>query len=142
MQQPSEKQKKTREMNTSWKTVRLLFPFFKQYRLQLVIGFLSLLAVNGLQLAIPRIIKHAVDNLQNAEISRDGLLYFGIVIFTLAVCIAVFRFGWRIMILGFSRHLEKDFSNWLFSHLLTLDRIFFQRKTSATGRWNGAGGIC
>ena len=117
-------------MNTSWQAVRLLFPFFKQYRLQLVIGFLSLLAVNGLQLAIPRIIKHAVDNLQNAEISRDGLLYFGIVIFTLALCIAVFRFGWRIMILGFSRHLEKDFRNWLFSHLLTLDRIFFQRKTT------------
>jgi ATP-binding cassette subfamily B protein len=130
MQQPSEKQKKNREMDTSWQAVRLLYPFFKQYRLQLIIGFLSLLAVNGLQLAIPRIIKHAVDNLQNAEISRDGLLYFGIVIFTLAVCIAVFRFGWRIMILGFSRHLEKDFRNWLFSHLLTLDRIFFQRKTT------------
>jgi len=130
MQQPLEKQKKTREKNTSWKTIHLVFPFFKQYRLQLVIGFLSLLAVNGLQLTIPRIIKHAVDNLQNGEISQVGLLYFGIIIFSLAVCIAVFRFGWRIMILGFSRHLEKDFRNWLFSHLLTLDRVFFQRKTT------------
>jgi ATP-binding cassette subfamily B multidrug efflux pump len=130
MQQETEKQKKDRERDNSWQAIRLVFPFFKQYRLRLAIGFLSLLAVNGLQLAIPRIIKHAVDSLQNAEISQDRLLHFGLTIFVLAVCIAVFRFGWRIMILGFSRHLEKDFRNWLFSHLLTLDRIFFQRKTT------------
>jgi len=130
MQQTPEKQKKDRAINNSWQSIRLVFPFFKQYRLQLVIGFLSLLGVNGLQLVIPRIIKHAVDSLQNAEISQAGLLHFGIMIFGLAVCIAVFRFGWRIMILGFSRHLEKDLRNWLFSHLLTLDRTFFQRKTT------------
>ena len=48
----------------------------------------------------------------------------------LALFIAIFRFGWRFMILGFSRHLEKDLRNWLFSHLLTLDRVFFQRRTT------------
>jgi ATP-binding cassette subfamily B protein len=48
----------------------------------------------------------------------------------IAVCIAIFRFGWRYLILGFSRHLEKDLRNWLFSHLLTLDRFFFQRSTT------------
>ena len=117
-------------MDNSWQAVRLVFPFFRQYKLRLAIGFLSLLAVNGLQLVIPRIIKHAVDSLQSAEVSQASLLRYGIMIFGLAVCIAVFRFGWRFMILGFSRHLEKDFRNWLFSHLLTLDRIFFQRKTT------------
>jgi ATP-binding cassette subfamily B protein len=130
MRQISERQKTGRETNDSWQAIRLVLPFFKQYRLQLVIGFLSLLGVNALQLVIPRIIKHAVDSLQNAEISQEKLLYLGLAIFALAVCIAVFRFSWRIMILGFSRHLEKDFRNWLFSHLLTLDRIFFQRKTT------------
>jgi ATP-binding cassette, subfamily B, multidrug efflux pump len=130
MQQTPEKQKKDRAMDNSWQSIHLVFPFFRQYRLRLAIGFLSLLAVNGLQLTIPRIIKHAVDSLQNGVIGQAKLLHFGIIIFSLAVCIAVFRFGWRIMILGFSRHLEKDFRNWLFSHLLTLDRIFFQRKTT------------
>lgn len=114
----------------SWQALGLVVPFFRQYRLQLLLGFLSLLAVNGLQLVIPRIIKHAVDSLQNADISGSTLLRLGIMIFGIAVIIAVFRFGWRIMILGFSRHLEKDFRNWLFSHLLTLDRIFFQRRTT------------
>jgi ATP-binding cassette subfamily B multidrug efflux pump len=130
MQQAPEKSKPGKEMNTSWQAVRLVFPFFRQYRLQLVIGFLSLLAVNVLQLIIPRIIKHAVDSLQTLEVSQASLMQYGVMIFGLAVFIAVFRFGWRYMILGFSRHLEKDFRNWLFSHLLTLDRVFFQRKTT------------
>jgi ATP-binding cassette subfamily B protein len=130
MQQETEKPEPDRGMDNSWQAIRLVFPFFRQYKLRLAIGFLSLLAVNGLQLVIPRIIKHAVDSLQSAEVSQASLLRYGIMIFGLAVCIAVFRFGWRFMILGFSRHLEKDFRNWLFSHLLTLDRIFFQRKTT------------
>jgi ATP-binding cassette subfamily B protein len=130
MQQETEKSEPGQGMGNSWQAIRLVFPFFRQYKLRLAIGFLSLLAVNGLQLVIPRIIKHAVDSLQSAEVSQASLLRYGIMIFGLAVCIAVFRFGWRFMILGFSRHLEKDFRNWLFSHLLTLDRIFFQRKTT------------
>jgi len=130
VQQAPEKPKPGKGMDNSWQAVRLVFPFFRQYRLQLIIGFLSLLAVNGLQLVIPRIIKHAVDSLQNAEASQASLLQYGTIIFCLALCIAVFRFGWRYLILGFSRHLEKDFRNWLFSHLLTLDRVFFQRRTT------------
>ncbi len=130
MQQETEKPEPGQKMDNSWQAIRLVFPFFRQYKLRLALGFLSLLAVNGLQLVIPRIIKHAVDSLQSAEVSQASLLRYGIMIFGLAVCIAVFRFGWRFMILGFSRHLEKDFRNWLFSHLLTLDRIFFQRKTT------------
>jgi ATP-binding cassette subfamily B protein len=62
------------DLGNSWQSVRLMLPFFRQYRLQLVIGFLSLLAVNGLQLLIPRIIKHAVDSLEHAGIGHAGLL--------------------------------------------------------------------
>ena len=117
-------------LDYSWKVLGLVFPFFRQYRLQLLIGFLSLLAVNGLQLIIPRIIKHAVDGLQKEGVSPENLQHYGIMIAGLAVGIAVFRFSWRLLILGFSRHLEKDLRNWLFSHLLTLDRVFFQRSTT------------
>jgi ATP-binding cassette subfamily B protein len=124
------KPKATQGLDNSWQAVSLILPFFRQYRLQLFIGFVSLLAVNGLQLIIPRVIKHAVDGLQNEGVSSADLMQYGIMIIGLAVCIAVFRFGWRYMILGFSRHLEKDLRNWLFSHLLTLDRIFFQRRTT------------
>ncbi len=128
--QASDKPKASRGLNNSWQAVRLVLPFFRQYRLRLAFGFLSLLAVNGLQLIIPRVIKHAVDGLQDEVINSTSLLQSGLIIVGLAVGIAIYRFGWRYMILGFSRHLEKDFRNWLFSHLLTLDRIFFQRTTT------------
>ena len=116
--------------DNSWQALSLVRPFFKQYRWQLFIGFLSLLAVNGLQLVIPRIIKHAIDGLQQAGASSEVLMQYCFMIVGLALFIAIFRFGWRFMILGFSRHLEKDLRNWLFSHLLTLDRVFFQRRTT------------
>jgi ATP-binding cassette subfamily B multidrug efflux pump len=125
-----EKPKPRRNLDSSWQAVGLVLPFFQHYRLQLFIGFISLLAVNALQLVIPRVIKHAVDGLQNEGVTAANLLHYGILIVVLAVCIAIFRFGWRYMILGFSRHLEKDLRNWLFSHILTLDRIFFQRSTT------------
>ena len=118
------------QKNNSWQSVRLVFPFFRQYGKQLVVGFLSLLAVNALQLLIPRIIKHAVDALQFGTASQASLMKYGGLIILLAFCIAFFRFGWRILILGFSRHLEKDLRNWMFSHLLTLDRFFFQKRTT------------
>lgn len=113
-----------------WQAVRLLQPFFRQYRLRLIAGFLSLMVVNGLQLVIPRIIKHAVDGLQGKGITAAELFRYGVIIVLLALAIALFRFAWRIMILGFSRLLEKDLRNWLFTHLLTLDRIYFQRSTT------------
>jgi len=119
-----------RRQGNSWHAVRLVLPFFRQYRVQLLLGFLSLLAVNGLQLVIPRIIKHAVDGLQSEGASSANLAKYGMIIVGLALCIALFRFGWRYMILGFSRHLEKDLRTWLFAHILTLDRIFFQRTTT------------
>jgi len=126
----SSKPKPVSGSDNSWSAVRLVLPFFRQYRLQLLLGFVSLLAVNGLQLVIPRIIKHAIDGLRNEGVSSDVLLQYGMMIVGLALCIALFRFGWRYLILGFSRHLEKDLRNWLFSHLLTLDRVFFQRRTT------------
>ncbi len=126
----SDKPKPRPGPDNPWQAVRLVLPFFRQYRLQLLIGLLSLLAVNGLQLVIPRIIKHAIDGLRNEGASSEVLMHYGIMIVGLALGIGVFRFGWRYMILGFSRHLEKDLRNWLFSHLLTLDRVFFQRKTT------------
>jgi ATP-binding cassette subfamily B multidrug efflux pump len=126
----SDKPKSRPGPDKPWQAVRLVLPFFRQYRLQLLVGLLSLLAVNGLQLVIPRIIKHAIDGLRNEGASSEALRHYGIMIIGLALGIGVFRFGWRYMILGFSRHLEKDLRNWLFSHLLTLDRVFFQRRTT------------
>lgn len=117
-----------RRQKNSWKAARLVYPFFRQYRRRLIVGFLALLSVNFLQLLIPRVIKHAVDALQVQSAARGDLWRYGALVVLLALGIACMRFVWRYFILGFSRQLEVDLRTWMFSHLLTLDRVFFQRR--------------
>jgi ATP-binding cassette subfamily B multidrug efflux pump len=109
---------------------RLSAPFFRKYLFRIIFGFLALFGVNLLQLWIPRITKRAVDGLQNGTVTQGDLLRYGAAIVALALGIALFRFGWRYLILGFSRLLEKDMRNKLLTHLLTLDRLFFHRRTT------------
>jgi len=110
--------------------LRLIAPFFRKYLYRIIFGFLSLFGVNFLQLWIPRITKRAVDGLQDGSVTQNMLLRYGTIIVLLALGIALFRFGWRYLIIGFSRLLEKDLRNKLLSHLLTLDRLFFVRRTT------------
>jgi ATP-binding cassette, subfamily B, multidrug efflux pump len=98
--------------------------------LRISAGFLALVAVDFLQLVIPRVIKGAVDALQLGSATPRSLLISGGTIILLALAIALLRFFWRNWILGFSRGLESDLRGRLFAHILTLDRAFFQRRTT------------
>jgi len=118
------------EGGNSWGSVRLLTSYFKRYAVRLSIGFFTLISVDFLQLWIPRIIKKAVDGLQQGTATPSGMLTYGGYIVLFAVLIAAMRYFWRTLLLGFSRLLETDLRNRLFSHILTLDRTFFQRKTA------------
>ena len=116
--------------NSSWGAVGLISPYFRRYIGKVSAGFLALVAVDFLQLVIPRVIKNAVDALQFGTATSNGLLAAGAIIIVLALFIAVLRFLWRNMLLGFSRSVETDLRSRLFAHLLTLDRAFFQRRTA------------
>ncbi|TFG92737.1 MAG: ABC transporter ATP-binding protein, partial [Candidatus Atribacteria bacterium] len=48
-------------------------------------------------------------------------------IFALAIAIGIFRFFWRMIIIGMSHFIEMDFKNRLFKHLLLLSNSFFTR---------------
>ncbi len=87
------------------------------------------MVVDTLQLIIPRIIKHAVDSLQTGTATTETLLFYGGWIVLIAVFIALLRYFWRVFLLGFSRIMETDLRNRMVSHLLTLDRAFYQRRT-------------
>jgi ATP-binding cassette, subfamily B, multidrug efflux pump len=105
-------------------------PYFRRHFPRLFGGFLALLLVDLLQLFIPRVVKWAVDALQKGEATRWMLLKYGLYILAIALVIAAFRFVWRQLILGFSRILEIELRNRMFSHLLSLDKAFFQRTTT------------
>ena len=109
---------------------RLIWPIFRKYWQRISIGILALLTVDLCQLYIPRIIKSAIDGLRSKEIMVGQLRNDALLILALAFGVAAFRFLWRYLILGFSRLLEQNLRDTLFKHLLSLDRAFFQRRTT------------
>jgi len=95
-----------------------------------MLGLFALVLVDVLQLCIPWIIKWAVDDLEQGVATTKSLFNYGIYIMLLALGMGVLRFVWRFLILGFSRLIEMNLRNRLFSHLLTLDKPFFDRTTT------------
>lgn len=116
--------------NSYRQSVSLLIPSFKRYRLRIAAGFTALLGVDAFQLWTPRFIKKAVDALENGTATESLLLYYAGCILLLALVIAVCRFLWRYLIIGFSRLLERDLRDRLMSHLLTLDKAFYRNHTT------------
>jgi ATP-binding cassette subfamily B protein len=86
--------------------------------------------VDFLQLLIPRFIKRAVDALEQEMATSALLLQYAGLIVTVAIGVAVCRFLWRYLVIGFSRLLERDLRDTMMSHLLKLDARFFQRHTT------------
>ncbi len=110
--------------------LNLIKPVFKNYRSRLFLGIVALIGVDFCQLFIPRLIKKAIDGLESTSITIDQLQVIAIYIVLLAIGVAVFRFMWRYLILGFSRFLERDIRQKIFTHLLSLDQNFFHKKTT------------
>lgn len=105
----------------------LVWPLVRRYRWRLTMGLIALIGVDLLQLLVPRLIKRAVDGLTAGTATSALLGKLAAAVVGLALLIAGCRFVWRTLILGFSRLVERDIREWLFGHLLTLDRIFFGR---------------
>ncbi len=107
----------------------LLGPSFGRHRWRLATGFAALLAVDFLQLIIPRIMKYGVDGLAGASVSQGDLLFLAGLIVLIGVIVVALRFIWRYLIIGFSRLLEMAIRNRIFSHILKMDALFFARHT-------------
>lgn len=103
---------------------RHLFPYLKKYRLAIALGAVSLAFTDAFGLAIPWLIKLAIDSLASAAgvLSSYGLLIVGA-----AACQGVFRYLWRRYLFGTARSLEYDLRNDFFRHLTRLPIRFFQR---------------
>ncbi len=118
------------EQASPWHSFHVLVPYLKRYALRLAVGFVALILVDLMQLWIPRIVKWAVDDLQRGVATQKGLLAYGGWIVLIALGVGGLRYLWRNLLLGFSRLLETHLRSDLFSHVLTLDKAFFQRKTT------------
>jgi ATP-binding cassette subfamily B protein len=109
------------------KAAALIKPYFIENRSRILIGLLSLITVDVLQLLIPRIIKHVVDNLTAFRIDAWQLLSYALYMIGIAIFIGVFRYIWRRCLLGTSRRIEEGLRNRLFTHVQNLSASYFDK---------------
>ena len=96
-------------------------------RWRILIGLGALLIVDVLQLIIPRIIKHAIDDLTWGAIPSSRLLLYGGEVLALALGIGGFRYVWRVLLLGAARRIEKALRDRFFLYLQSLSPSYFAR---------------
>ncbi len=108
------------------KSLSLILPYFVEQRLQIFCGIFCLIAVDFLQLFIPRILKRAVDDLTLFAAGASVLMRYALYLAAIALLMSVFRYGWRRCLIGFSRRVEEGLRNQLFSHVQHLSAEYFQ----------------
>lgn len=101
--------------------------YFTRNKSSLILGVLSLLAVDFIQLLIPLVIKKAIDHLTTREATADQLLRYAALILLMALGMAILRFVWRHFLFGISRKIEEGLRNRIYARLLVLSASFYQR---------------
>ncbi|MFO7815143.1 MAG: ABC transporter ATP-binding protein [Halanaerobiales bacterium] len=111
-------------MNNSENTYSFKY-FFKTYRNRYLLGIVWLILVDALQLAIPWLLGDFTDRLQLRTIKMRGIILYALIIIGIAVLTAVFRYLWRLYIVGTSQLLEKQIRENFYDHLLKLSTNYF-----------------
>ncbi len=109
-----------------------LGPIFYKHKARLLAGLVALLGVDFFQLCIPRILKKGVDGLANPNVQQQDLLFLALLICGIGILTTILRFCWRYLIIGFSRHLERDLRITIFNHVLTMDGSFFAKYSTGS----------
>jgi ATP-binding cassette subfamily B protein len=111
---------------TFWQSLNPLFPFLRPYRRRYGWGLAALIGEVIFWVAIPQIIRAAIDELQQS-FTADRLLYYAGLLVGAAVCKGFFLFWTRMILIGISRDIEYDLRNALYQHLTRLSLSYFQR---------------
>ena len=107
--------------------LKSFFPYVRKYRREFLFGIVALIVADCMTLVVPWLIKEFVDILPQKPAS-DQLLKYVIFLFLISLILVVGRYGWRKYMFGLSRKIEFDILNDLFSHLLSLDRLWYQKQ--------------
>ncbi|UCB45082.1 MAG: ABC transporter ATP-binding protein [Spirochaetota bacterium] len=109
------------------KALRFILSYVKRHLTEVISGIILLMAVDLIQLFIPRIVQHTIDLLGEANFSYTIITQNMIYIILLAFGMVIIRFFWRVLIVGTSRKIEKEVRHDMFAHLQTLSFSYFNR---------------
>ena len=102
--------------------------YLKKYWGQYAGGLLCLLAVDFLELYIPQLTGAITDGLTAGNFPLSILLRDVLLIILIAAGAAQMRFGWRVLMFGASRRVERDLREDLYRKLTGLSNRFFQHQ--------------
>ena len=102
--------------------------YLKKYWGQYAGGLLCLLAVDFLELYIPQLTGAITDGLTAGNFPLSILLRDVLLIILIAAGAALMRFGWRVLMFGASRRVERDLREDLYRKLTGLSNRFFQHQ--------------
>jgi ATP-binding cassette, subfamily B, multidrug efflux pump len=109
------------------KNLKAFFPYVQKYRREFLRGIFSLIVADCMTLVVPLLIKEFIDILPQKP-AIEPLLKYVLYLFLISLVLVVGRYGWRKYMFGLSRKIEFDILNDLFSHLLSLDRLWYQKQ--------------
>ncbi len=107
--------------------LKAFFPYVRKYRREFLFGIVALIIADCMTLVVPWLIKEFIDILPQKP-AVEQLLKYVLFLFLISLVLVVGRYGWRKYMFGLSRKIEFDILNDLFSHLLSLDRLWYQKQ--------------
>ena len=101
-----------------------------KYKWLYVVGMITLLLVDYMQLFIPKIIGGVTDGIKDGSMTPDGISHMVLMLIGITFIMGLSRIGWRYCIIGSSRKIERDVREEIFEKWVTLDNQYFnQHKT-------------
>ncbi len=108
-------------------TLRFIYPLVRPHLRYYLAGLILIPLSTYCALSIPRLTGRAVDLMGRGSTDMQPLYELGLWIFVYAVGRGLCLYGTRYYVIGASRRMEHDLRNQLFSHLLGLDRPFYDQ---------------
>ncbi|APB34839.1 cyclic nucleotide-binding protein [Gloeomargarita lithophora Alchichica-D10] len=106
--------------------LRKLLSYIQPYWRQQLVGIGALVVVNLLGVAIPLVLRQAINQLET-NLQPGAILRYGLAIIALATLMWLIRMVSRLVLFGVGRQVEFDLKQKLFEHFLRLDQHFFNQ---------------
>src|SRR5438132_4301404 len=104
-----------------------LWTYMRRYRGRYAFGLFCLLATGTMAMAVPYLLKHAVDAIAAGQ-PTSTVAWMALGIITIALVQSVARTFSRFVIFNIGRDIEYDLRNDLFAHLDTQPLAFYQQR--------------
>ncbi len=106
-----------------------LKPYLLNYKWSILFGLTFVVVANTVALAVPWVVKYAIDALES-RLPASKLAQYAWIIIGLTVLQGVFRFAMRKVLIGTSRRIEYDLRNDFFTHIQKLSISFYNRTST------------